>query len=157
MDSGTGLDVAASAALRQEIEQTRSAIGAKIAALQVGVRGTLNGASDQVRASLEHAKQSVTPSVQFHRHPGAFCAAAFVCGILLQQRALRRQSTGEAESSGEAEADMAESPPEETRWQRARRRKRRAPRSLLTGSHIPIVAEVVRGLFEGSRAAGPKR
>lgn len=149
MDSGTGLDVASPAALRHEIEQTRSAIGAKLARLQEGVRETFSEASGQVRTSLEHAKESVNPRAQFHQHPWAFCAAAFVCGVLLQRRALSQRASREDER-GAPDYAADEAPMWRRGW-----RKRRTAAPILTGTLIPLVAEAVRALIERSRQSRP--
>lgn len=146
MDSGSGLDVASPAALRHEIEQTRSAIGAKLARLQEGVRRTFSEASGQVRTSLEQAKESVSPRAQFHQHPWAFCAAAFACGVLLQRRGRAQSSERVTEQEAPAYAAAGRA------W---RRRPAGAP--LLRGTLIPLVAEAVRALLERSRESRPKR
>jgi len=149
MDSGTGFDVTSPAALRSEIEQTRSAIGAKLAKLQEGVRDTFSEASGQVRTSLEHAKESVNPRAQFHQHPWAFCAAAFACGVLLQRRAISQRASRDDER-GAPDYAAGEAPMWRQGW---RRRGTAAP--IITGTVVPIVAEALRALIERSRRSRP--
>ncbi len=86
MDTGTGNYVASSAELAHAIEQTRASLGEKITALNHEVKGAFSSASERMKGSLQQARDLASPSLQFHRHPWAFCAAAFVAGFALQLR-----------------------------------------------------------------------
>lgn len=86
MDSGTGNHVASSAELAHAIEQTRASLGEKISALNHEVKDAFSSASERMKGSLQQARDFASPSLQFHRHPWSFCAAAFVVGLALQRR-----------------------------------------------------------------------
>lgn len=104
MDTGTDLYVEAASRLRSDIEATRAALGQKFHALQEEVRDTLAEASGRMKGSIRQAREAVDPAVQFHRHPFVFCTAAFVAGIVFQQRVALRREKGDGERGGEAES-----------------------------------------------------
>ncbi len=138
MDTGADAYVAAASKLRHDIESTRASLGDKIHALQHEVRGVVVEASDKMRGSIRHARDSVHPVVQFHRHPLGFCGAAFVFGIWLQKRMERRSES----SSGVSRADSTYSP-------RAAERLRDRPgifRTAIEGA-APYAVELLTGIL----------
>lgn len=109
MDPGTGNYVASSAELAHEIERTRAALGEKIAALNHEVKDAFSSASERMKGSLRHAREAVNPSLQFHRHPWAFCAVAFAAGLIIQRRVGREGGRREG-AEGEQEAAFSARP-----------------------------------------------
>lgn len=104
MDPGTGNHVASSVELAHEIERTRAALGEKLTALNHEVRDAFSSASERMKGSIQHAREAVSPSLQFHRHPWAFCAAALVAGFIIQRRLGRErgQKVGDEPEKGAA-------------------------------------------------------
>ena len=146
MDSGTGIDVASSQQLRNTIEQTRMALSEKIAALNHEVRDTLSDASSRVRRRFHEARESVDPSIQFHRHPWAFCFGAAVVGFVLRRR-FERGYPASAQYSGEP----AELIPQQLSTPQKSFGSWHAPDFSVRAALVPFIAEVLAGVLQRRR------
>ena len=146
MDSGTGIDVASSQQLRNTIEQTRMALSEKIAALNHEVRDTLSDASSRVRRRFHEARESVDPSIQFHRHPWAFCFGAAVVGFVLRRR-LERGFQVSTQYSGEHAEQISQQLPKPQTGFGGRYGSDLSVRAAI----VPLVAEVLAGVLQRRR------
>ena len=86
MDAQTSLSEGASVALRQQIQQTQIDLGAKIGALEEGVRAVTTHAKDAVRERVEAVRDVVDVRRHVARYPFVSVAFALGAGLVVARR-----------------------------------------------------------------------
>jgi hypothetical protein len=86
MDAETGIGVDSAASIREQIDQTRHALGQKIESLEGEVRGVVGDISQTVSEKVATIRRAVDISERVRAYPKAACFAAVAVGVLVGRR-----------------------------------------------------------------------
>ena len=87
MDAETGIAIDSAESIRDQIDQTRHALGQKIESLEGEVRGVVGDISQTVSEKITTIRRAVDISERVRAYPKAACFAAFGGGVLVGRRA----------------------------------------------------------------------
>ena len=87
MDAETGIEVYSAESIREQIDQTRHALGQKIESLEGEVRGVVGDISQTVSEKVATIRRVVDISERVRAYPKAACVAAITVGFLVGRRA----------------------------------------------------------------------
>ena len=95
MDAETGIGVDSAASIREQIDQTRHALGQKIESLEGEVRGVVGDISQTVSEKVATIRRAVDISERVRAYPKAACFAAVAVGVLVGRRARHKSFQNE--------------------------------------------------------------